>query len=92
MTLEDVKLMDFNREMTDEEINNVIEDMLSLTDKLEFSKIFIYFIDNFYYTIDSSNPNPKDNPHIKKILKDDRMRFKIYEFYNNIDDLARFDR
>lgn len=92
MTLEDVKSMDFNREMTDEEINNVIKDMLSLTNKLEFSKIFIYFIDNFYYTIDSSNPNPKDNPYIKKILKDDRMKFKIFEFYDNIDDLVHFDR
>lgn len=86
MTLEDVKLIDFKREMSEIDIADLTDELLTMEDAKEFGLIFLYLVDEFI-TIDGSF----DNVNVRKIVTNPQIKVKCLENYT-IQELCDLDQ
>lgn len=92
MTLDDVKQMNFESEMSQIEINNFINEMMKL-DKDNFSEIFVYILDEIVSLKTLNSLTEKDiiiNNNVKKLFKNDLIKKQLINFYGDIDGIANY--
>jgi hypothetical protein len=86
MTLEYVKLFDFNREMNELEIASFINKYIDV-DKDTFGLIMLYLTDNFITLISTGN-----NQNVIKILKSNEVKEAFKYHFKDIEELIKLDR
>lgn len=79
MTLDDVKSMDFDYEMNDEELLKFKTDFFDC-DKDTFTRIYLYLIDEKVYY---DRADPKNNVNVEKIMKDKYIQDRMKYYHNN---------
>lgn len=83
MTLDDVKLIDFNSDMSQDEIDMFITDLTKCDTEI-FTNILFYLLDNFYFV--GTRRESETNPIVKKILKSEYVKEKTGEHLKYIID------
>lgn len=89
MTLDDVKQMNFESEMSQIEINNFINEMVKL-DKDNFSEIFLYILDEIFSLKTLTEKDIIINNNVKKLFKNDLIKNQLINFYGDIAGIANY--
>ena len=89
MTLDDVKQMNFESEMSQIEINNFINEMMKL-DKDNFSEIFLYILDEIFSLKTLTEKDIIINNNVKKLFKNDLIKKQLINFYGDIAGIADY--
>lgn len=93
MTLDELKLINFDREMTDQELTDICNNILQIQDKKKFTSLILYLVDSIPY-LDIQNYKDSNSfliRNITKILKMDSIKNRIKNDYVSIEDFARSD-
>lgn len=93
MTLDELKLINFDREMTDQELTGICNNILQIQDKKKFASLILYLVDSIPY-LDIQNYKDSNSfliRNITKIIKMDSIKNRIKNDYVDIDDFARSD-
>jgi len=93
MTLDELKLINFDREMTDQELTDICNNILQIQDKKKFASLILYLVDSIPY-LDIQNYKDSNSfliRNITKILKMDSIKNRIKNDYVSIEDFARSD-
>jgi len=89
MTLDNVKQMNFESEMSQIEINNFINEMMKL-DKDNFSEIFLYILDEIFSLKTLTEKDIIINNNVKKLFKNDLIKNQLINFYGDIAGIANY--
>lgn len=89
MTLDDVKQMNFESEMSQIEINNFINEMVKL-DKDNFSEIFLYILDEIFSLKTLTEKDIIINNNVKKLFKNNLIKKQLINFYGDIEGIANY--